>query len=199
MGLCDPVPHLLVKPKLFLLGWEGQHLFKISFSELFSIYLSPVIVIQYSDKTLGIFLYSRSLDCLLADLVNHTPSKPDLSIIHHRTASYGELYTGCSLAGIDQPIHLPSFCRFFLCIDYRWLNQISVKYPYPLLLLPSALEHLCLAKIFTKLNLHSAYNLVIICHWEEWDTAFRTTSGNLRFCVMLYELLLSPFSAPVSY
>lgn len=36
------------------------------------------------------------------------------------------------------------------CIDYRGLNQITVKYPYPLPLLPSALE--CTAWVFAKLD-----------------------------------------------
>lgn len=40
------------------------------------------------------------------------------------------------------------------------LNKIKVKYPYPLPLVPAALEQLRAAKIFTKLNLRSAYNLI---------------------------------------
>ncbi|KAK3524331.1 hypothetical protein QTP70_028054 [Hemibagrus guttatus] len=43
-------------------------------------------------------------------------------------------------------------------IDYRGLNAIMVHYPYPLPLVPAALEQLRGAKIFTKLDLCSAYN-----------------------------------------
>lgn len=46
------------------------------------------------------------------------------------------------------------------CIDYPTLNSHAVKYRYPLPLVQAALEHLCGARIFTKLNLWSAYNLV---------------------------------------
>ena len=45
------------------------------------------------------------------------------------------------------------------CIDYRGLNDVTVKYRYPLPLVPSALEQLREACFFTKLDLRSAYNL----------------------------------------
>lgn len=57
---------------------------------------------------------------------------------------------------------LPSAGFFFIkkkggglqpCIDYWGLNNITLKYPYPLPLVPSALEQLQSAKIFTKLDL----------------------------------------------
>lgn len=35
-------------------------------------------------------------------------------------------------------------------IDYRSLNDITVKFRYPLPLVPAALEQLCTAKYFTK-------------------------------------------------
>lgn len=61
------------------------------------------------------------------------------------------------------------------CIDYRGLNEILVKYPFPLPLVPSALEHLKMTKLFTKLDLRSAYNLIRIRAGDEWKTAFSTT------------------------
>ncbi|KAL0190222.1 hypothetical protein M9458_012920, partial [Cirrhinus mrigala] len=48
------------------------------------------------------------------------------------------------------------------CIDYRGLNDVTVKFRYPLPLVPAALEQLCKAKYFTKLDLRSAYNLIRI-------------------------------------
>lgn len=48
------------------------------------------------------------------------------------------------------------------CVDHRGLNQITVKYPNPLPLVPSVLEQLRSTKMFTKLDLRSAYNLVCI-------------------------------------
>lgn len=48
------------------------------------------------------------------------------------------------------------------CIDYRGLNDITIKFRYPLPLVPAALEQLRTAKHFTKLDLRSAYNLISI-------------------------------------
>ncbi|KAI2647611.1 Transposon Tf2-6 polyprotein [Labeo rohita] len=48
------------------------------------------------------------------------------------------------------------------CIDYRGLNEITIKFRYPLPLVPAALEQLRTAKFFTKLDLRSAYNLIRI-------------------------------------
>ncbi|XP_067220501.1 uncharacterized protein [Chanodichthys erythropterus] len=42
------------------------------------------------------------------------------------------------------------------CIDYRALNKITIKFRYPLPLVPAALEHLRGATVFTKLDLRSA-------------------------------------------
>lgn len=44
------------------------------------------------------------------------------------------------------------------CTDDRGLNQVTVKYRYPLPLVPSVLEQLREVKIFTKLDVRSAYN-----------------------------------------
>ncbi len=67
------------------------------------------------------------------------------------------------------------------CIDYRTLNSQTVKLPYPLPLVPAALEELRGAHIFTKLDLRSAYNLVRIREGDEWKTAFITPSGHYEY------------------
>ncbi|KAK3538352.1 hypothetical protein QTP70_035208 [Hemibagrus guttatus] len=78
------------------------------------------------------------------------------------------------------------------CIDYRGLNAITVRYPYPLPLVPAALEQLRGARVFTKLDLRSAYNLVRIRKGDEWKTAFHTTHGHYEYCVMPFGLTNAP-------
>ncbi len=78
------------------------------------------------------------------------------------------------------------------CIDYRSLNNITVKFCYPLPLIPAALEHLCGATVFTKLDFRSAYNLIRIREGDEWKTAFVTPTGHYEYLVMLYGLVNTP-------
>ncbi len=78
------------------------------------------------------------------------------------------------------------------CIDYRGLNEITVKFRYPLPLVPSALEQLRTAKFFTKLDLRSAYNLIRIRAGDERKTAFSTTTGHYEYRVKPFGLVNSP-------
>ncbi len=104
--------------------------------------------------------------------------------------------------GFIQPSTSPAASSFFFvgkkdgglrpCIDYRMLNSQTVKLPYPLPLVPAALEELRGARIFCKLDLRSAYNLVRIREDDEWKTAFITPAGHYEYRVMPYGLSNSP-------
>ncbi|KAK3506929.1 hypothetical protein QTP70_031209 [Hemibagrus guttatus] len=67
-----------------------------------------------------------------------------------------------------------------------------VKFAYPLPLVPAALEELRGAHIFSKLDLHSTYNLIRIRQGDEWKTAFITPSGHYEYLVMPYGLSKAP-------
>lgn len=70
------------------------------------------------------------------------------------------------------------------CIDYRALHNITVKYHYPLPLVPAALEMLQGAAWFTKLDLRRVYNLICIRKGDAWKTVFVTPSGHYKYRVM---------------
>ncbi|KAL0191113.1 hypothetical protein M9458_013811, partial [Cirrhinus mrigala] len=104
--------------------------------------------------------------------------------------------------GFIHPSTSPASAGFFFvkkkdgglrpCIDYRALNDITIKYRYPLPLVPPALEQLRTAKIYTKLDLRSAYNLIRIREGDEWKTGFSTASGHYEYRVMPFGLANSP-------
>ncbi|KAK3548858.1 hypothetical protein QTP70_021280, partial [Hemibagrus guttatus] len=68
------------------------------------------------------------------------------------------------------------------------LNTVTVRYPYPLPLVPAALEQLRGARFFTKLDLRSAYNLVCIHEGDKWKTTFHTTHSHYEYLVMPFGL-----------
>ena len=61
-----------------------------------------------------------------------------------------------------------------LCVDYRGLNEITIKDRYPLPLIRETLAQLSKARYFTKLDIKDTYYLVRMAEGEEWKTAFRT-------------------------
>lgn len=65
---------------------------------------------------------------------------------------------------------------------------------YPLPLVPSALEQLFSARIFTKLDLHSMHNLVYIRARDERKTSntLSTFFGRYQYKVVLYGLSCTP-------
>lgn len=78
------------------------------------------------------------------------------------------------------------------CIDYRGLNAQTVKLPYSFPLVLVAFKELREARIFSKLDLRSAYNLVQIREGDKWKTAFITPSGHYEYLVMPYGLSNAP-------
>ena len=78
------------------------------------------------------------------------------------------------------------------CIDYRQLNDITIKNRYPLPLMSSAFEPLAHAVIFTKLDLRNAYHLVRVRAGDEWKTAFNTPLGHFEYLVMPFGLTNGP-------
>ena len=61
-----------------------------------------------------------------------------------------------------------------LYINYRKLNDITIKNRYLLLNIDELQDQLRKAKVFTKLDLREAYNLIHIKEGEEQKIAFRT-------------------------
>jgi hypothetical protein len=75
-----------------------------------------------------------------------------------------------------------------MCVDYCGLNKITMKNRYSLQLIFGLLNQLGQAKIYTKIDLQRAYNLVRIKEGDERKTAFRTRYGHLNTTSCLLDL-----------
>ncbi|SOV08288.1 uncharacterized protein UDID_17342 [Ustilago sp. UG-2017a] len=81
-----------------------------------------------------------------------------------------------------------------LCVNYRGLNQITIRNCYPLPLIDELLDRLCKARFFTRIDLRGAYKLLRIAKGDEWKTAFRTRYGLFQYNVMPFGLTNAPAS-----
>ncbi len=79
-----------------------------------------------------------------------------------------------------------------MCVDYRRLNEITIRDSYPLPLINDMLEHLSKGKVFSKLDLRSAYNLIRIKEGDEYKTAFTCKFGHFEYLVMPFGLKNAP-------
>ncbi|RYP53614.1 hypothetical protein DL770_010985 [Monosporascus sp. CRB-9-2] len=79
-----------------------------------------------------------------------------------------------------------------LVIDYRQLNDITVKDRTLLPLITEMKDRLHGAQWFTSLDLREGYNQIRIKPGNEWKTAFRTKYGFFEYLVMPFGLTNAP-------
>ncbi|KAL0149577.1 hypothetical protein M9458_055104, partial [Cirrhinus mrigala] len=144
----------------------------------------------------------RPYDCAIDLLPGTSPPKGHLYSLSSPEREAMDKYISESLnAGLIRPSSSPAGAGFFFvkkdgslrpCIDYRGLNDITIRNRYPLPLMSTAFELLQGAKVFTKLDLRNAYHLVRIREGDEWKTAFNTPTGHFEYRVLPFGLTNAP-------
>ncbi|MBW0564936.1 hypothetical protein O181_104651 [Austropuccinia psidii MF-1] len=81
-----------------------------------------------------------------------------------------------------------------LCVDYRKLNAVTRKNKYPVPPMNQLLTVFNGSSIFSKIDLHGAYNLLRIKEGDEHLTCFRTKYGSYEYLVMPFGLTNAPAS-----
>ncbi|MBW0506497.1 hypothetical protein O181_046212 [Austropuccinia psidii MF-1] len=81
-----------------------------------------------------------------------------------------------------------------LCVDYCKLNAVTKKNKYPVPPMNQLLNVLNGSSIFSKIDLHGAYNLLRIKEADEHLTAFRVKYDSYEYLVMPFGLTNAPTS-----
>ncbi len=76
-----------------------------------------------------------------------------------------------------------------LCVDYKALNNITIKNSYSLSLISELQNRLQRAQWFMKFNILEAFNRIWIKEEDEWKTVFCTRLKHYEYLIMFFNLI----------
>jgi len=79
-----------------------------------------------------------------------------------------------------------------MCVDYRKLNEVTIKNKYPLPKIEDLFDQLNGARVFSKIDLRTGYHQLKVCGSDIPKTAFTTRYGLFEYTVMSFGLTNAP-------
>jgi hypothetical protein len=79
-----------------------------------------------------------------------------------------------------------------MCVDYRSLNEVTIKNKYPLLRIEDLFDQMKGASIFSKIDLRVGYHQLKIRESDITKTAFHTRYGLYEYTVLSFGLTNAP-------
>jgi len=125
----------------------------------------------------------------------HHQSSKDLAVFEEYTRSMiasGQLQVSASPYGAMALIVRKKDGTARVVVDYRALNEMTIKNKYPLPLMDELFDRVVNAKVFSKLDLRSGFHQIRIHDDDVEKTAFRTRYGSFEYRVLPMGLCNAP-------
>ncbi len=146
---------------------------------------------------------ARDVDHRIELVPGSTPqSRPTFRLSGKELEELKKQLTELTAAGFIQPSKSPFGAPILfvkkkdgtmrMCVDYRALNNITIKNSYPLPRIDELFDRLQGARYFSKIDLRSGYHQIRIHPDDVPKTAFRTRYGHYEFLVLPFGLTNAP-------